>query len=53
MYDEAKRYLEALTMAYHSKKKLILKLLGFLILVGPNMKKDDGKGYTKFYKSND
>ena len=48
VYDEAKRYLEALTMAYHSKKKIDTKIVRIFNTYGPNMRKDDGRAIPNF-----
>ena len=48
MYDEAKRYREALTMAYHSKKKIDTKIVRIFNTYGPDMRKDDGRAIPNF-----
>ena len=48
VYDEAKRYLEALTMAYHSKKKIDTKIVRIFNTYGPKMRKDDGRAIPNF-----
>ena len=48
VYDEAKRYLEALTMAYHSKKKLDTKIVRIFNTYGPKMRINDGRAIPNF-----
>ena len=48
VYDEAKRYLEAITMAYHRKKNLDVKIVRIFNTYGPNMRKDDGRVIPNF-----
>lgn len=48
VYDEAKRYLEALTMAYHVKKKLNTKIVRIFNTYGPNMRITDGRAIPNF-----
>ena len=48
VYDEAKRYLEALTMAYHSKKNIDTKIVRIFNTYGPNMRIDDGRAIPNF-----
>ena len=47
-YDEAKRYLEALTMAYHKKYKLETKIVRIFNTYGPNMRTNDGRAIPNF-----
>src|SRR3989338_3982274 len=42
-YDEAKRFSEALTMAYHRIHRLDVKLARIFNTYGPRMRKDDGR----------
>ncbi|MEO0073060.1 MAG: UDP-glucuronic acid decarboxylase family protein [candidate division WOR-3 bacterium] len=42
-YDEAKRYAEALTMAYHRKYGLSTRIARIFNTYGPRMKPDDGR----------
>ena len=48
VYDEAKRYLEALTIAYFKKHKLDVRIARIFNTYGPNMKKDDGRAIPNF-----
>jgi dTDP-glucose 4,6-dehydratase len=47
-YDEAKRYGEALVMAYHRTKKLRTRLLRIFNTYGPRMRLDDGRVIPAF-----
>ncbi len=48
VYDEAKRYLEALTMAYHNKFKLNTKIVRIFNSYGSNMRVLDGRAIPNF-----
>tara|TARA_B100000963_G_scaffold333942_1_gene326714 strand:- start:4043 stop:4975 length:933 start_codon:yes stop_codon:yes gene_type:complete len=48
VYDEAKRYLEAITMAYHTKKNLDTRIVRIFNTYGPNMRKRDGRAIPNF-----
>ena len=48
VYDEAKRYLEAITMAYHTKKNLNTKIVRIFNTYGPNMRLEDGRAIPNF-----
>lgn len=48
VYDEAKRYLEAITIAYHKKKKIDSKIVRIFNTYGPKMRKDDGRAIPNF-----
>lgn len=48
VYDEAKRYLEAITMAYHRRYKLNTKIVRIFNTYGPNMRKHDGRAIPNF-----
>ena len=48
VYDEAKRYLEALTIAYFKKHKLDVRIARIFNTYGPKMKKDDGRAIPNF-----
>ena len=48
VYDEAKRYLEAITMAYHNKYNLNTKIARIFNTYGPRMKVDDGRAIPNF-----
>lgn len=48
MYDEAKRFAEALTMAYHRYHKIDTKITRIFNSYGPRMRKDDGRAVPTF-----
>ena len=48
VYDEAKRYLEAITIAYHRKFNLDTKIVRIFNTYGPKMKKNDGRAIPNF-----
>lgn len=48
VYDEAKRYLEALTIAYKNKKKINVKIIRIFNTFGPRMRKNDGRAIPNF-----
>lgn len=48
VYDEAKRYLEALTMAYHKKLNVNTKIVRIFNTYGPRMQLNDGRVVTNF-----
>ena len=47
-YDEAKRFAEALTMAYHRIHRLDTKIVRIFNTYGPRMRKDDGRVVPNF-----
>lgn len=47
-YDEAKRYAEALTMAYYRRYKLNVKIARIFNTYGPLMRPDDGRVISNF-----
>lgn len=47
-YDEAKRYAEALTMAYHRVHHIDTKIVRIFNTYGPRMRKDDGRVVPAF-----
>ena len=49
-YDEAKRYAEAITMAYHRKHDLDIRIIRIFNTYGPRMRADDGRVITNFIK---
>ncbi len=49
VYDEAKRYAEALTMAYHRVHDLDVKLPRIFNTFGPRMRRDDGRAVPTFF----
>ncbi|MCB7128394.1 MAG: SDR family oxidoreductase [Candidatus Brocadiales bacterium] len=48
MYDEAKRFAEALTMAYHSDEKIDTRIARLFNTYGPRMRLDDGRALPAF-----
>ena len=48
VYDEAKRYLEAITMAYFNKKKLNTRIVRIFNTYGPRMRVNDGRAIPNF-----
>jgi nucleoside-diphosphate-sugar epimerase len=50
VYDEAKRYTEALIMAYHRSFQLPVRIIRIFNTYGPNMDIDDGRVVTNFIK---
>lgn len=48
VYDEAKRYLEALTMAYKNKHKLSVRIVRIFNTYGPRMRINDGRAIPNF-----
>ncbi|HAF96143.1 MAG: NAD-dependent dehydratase [Elusimicrobia bacterium GWC2_51_8] len=48
VYDEAKRYAEALTMAYHRYHKMPVRILRIFNTYGPNMRLKDGRAVPNF-----
>jgi len=48
VYDEAKRYMEALTMAYHTKHKLPISIVRIFNTYGPRMRLNDGRVIPAF-----
>ena len=47
-YDEAKRFAEALVMAYHNIHKLDTRIVRIFNTNGPRMRKDDGRANPNF-----
>jgi dTDP-glucose 4,6-dehydratase len=50
VYDEAKRYAEAMTMAYHNFHGLDTRIVRFFNTYGPRMRLDDGRVVPNFVK---
>lgn len=50
VYDEAKRYAEALTMAYHRKWGLSIRIARIFNTYGPGMDLEDGRVVTNFIR---
>tara|TARA_B100001027_G_C16258793_1_gene328328 strand:+ start:536 stop:1480 length:945 start_codon:yes stop_codon:yes gene_type:complete len=48
VYDEAKRYMEALTVAFKNKKKLDIRIVRIFNTYGPRMRVDDGRAIPNF-----
>ncbi len=48
VYDEAKRYAEAVTMAYHRVHALDTRIVRIFNTYGPRMRPDDGRVVTNF-----
>src|ERR671914_559652 len=50
VYDEAKRYAEALTMAYHRQHRLDTRIVRIFNSYGPRMREDDGRMVPNFIR---
>jgi dTDP-glucose 4,6-dehydratase len=50
VYDEAKRYAEALTMAYHRHHRLDTRIVRIFNSYGPRMREDDGRMIPNFIR---
>ena len=50
VYDEAKRYAEAITMAYHRHHRLDTRIVRIFNTYGPRIKPDDGRMVPNFVK---
>jgi dTDP-glucose 4,6-dehydratase len=50
VYDEAKRYAEALTMAYHRHHRLDTRIVRIFNSYGPKMREDDGRMVPNFIR---
>ncbi|HMU47119.1 MAG TPA: SDR family oxidoreductase [Chitinophagaceae bacterium] len=48
VYDEAKRYLESITMAYHTFHKLETRIVRIFNTYGPRMRLNDGRALPAF-----
>ncbi len=48
VYDEAKRFMEAITMAYHTHHKLETRIIRIFNTYGPRMRLDDGRALPTF-----
>jgi dTDP-glucose 4,6-dehydratase len=48
VYDEAKRFAEALTMAYHRHHGVAVRIVRIFNTYGPNMRVDDGRSVSNF-----
>ena len=50
VYDEAKRYAEAITMAYHRQHRVDTRIVRIFNGYGPKMRKDDGRMVPNFIR---
>jgi dTDP-glucose 4,6-dehydratase len=50
VYDEAKRYAEALTMAYHRHHRVETRIVRIFNTYGPKMREDDGRMVPNFIR---
>jgi len=48
VYDEAKRFAEAITLAYHNKHKMDTKIVRIFNTYGPRMRNHDGRAIPNF-----
>ena len=48
VYDEAKRFAEALTMAYHREHRINTRIVRIFNTYGPRMRKEDGRAIPNF-----
>jgi dTDP-glucose 4,6-dehydratase len=48
VYDEAKRYAESITMAYHRHHKVCTRIVRIFNTYGPGMRQDDGRMIPNF-----
>src|SRR3954464_3554349 len=48
VYDEAKRYMESITMAYHTFHKVDTRIIRIFNTYGPRMRLDDGRALPTF-----
>jgi dTDP-glucose 4,6-dehydratase len=48
VYDEAKRFAEAMTMAYHRYHRVPVRIVRIFNTYGPRMRKDDGRAVPNF-----
>jgi len=48
VYDEAKRFAEAMTMAYHRKHNISTRIVRIFNTYGPRMRHDDGRAIPNF-----
>jgi dTDP-glucose 4,6-dehydratase len=51
VYDEAKRFAEAISMAYHNFHKLDVKIVRIFNTYGPRMRLNDGRAIPAFVKA--
>lgn len=50
VYDEAKRFMEAITMAYHNFHGVDTRIVRIFNTYGPRMRLDDGRALPTFFK---
>lgn len=50
VYDEAKRYAEAITMAYHNKHEIDVRISRIFNTYGPRMRLNDGRALPNFMR---
>jgi len=50
VYDEAKRFAEAMTMAYHRHHKVDVRIVRIFNTFGPRMQVDDGRAIPNFFR---
>jgi dTDP-glucose 4,6-dehydratase len=50
VYDEAKRFAEAMTMAYHRVHSIDVKIVRIFNTYGPRMRTNDGRAIPNFFK---
>lgn len=50
VYDESKRFAEAITMAYHQKHNLDTRIIRIFNCYGPRLRPDDGRVVSNFIK---
>jgi len=51
VYDEAKRFAEALTLAYHREHGLQTRIVRIFNTYGPRMRADDGRAIPAFFRA--
>jgi len=51
VYDEAKRFMEAITMAYHTYHGLDIRIVRIFNTYGPRMRLNDGRALPEFFFS--
>jgi dTDP-glucose 4,6-dehydratase len=50
VYDEAKRFAEAMTMAYHRHHGVDVRIVRIFNTFGPRMQVDDGRAIPNFFR---
>ncbi len=51
VYDEAKRFAEAMTLAYHREHNLDVRIVRIFNTYGPRMRPNDGRAVPAFFKA--